>query len=223
MKWLLSAILVLLVSLVILSSGCVSSDPGDGSDGNYGDEVETIEYQGVELTPISEQRNNAIKGTQRLNADTYLLRVDGMVDNPRSFIYGQVTSYPNVSKVVVLNCVEGWGFVAKWTGVPVKTLLDEAGVQEGATTVIFHSADGYSTALELDYLVDNNIILGYKLNGVTLPQDRGFPFQLVAEGKYGYKWAKWVTVIEVTDEPYEGYWESRGYNNNADVGGPRFG
>lgn len=226
MKWALIAILVFLVSLVILSSGCVSSDTDDGSDGTYGtygDEVETLEYQGVELTPISEQRNNAIKGTQRINDDTYLLRIDGMVDTPQSLTYGQVTSYPNVSKVVILDCVEGWSFVAKWTGVPVKTLLDDAGVQDGATTVIFYSEDGYSTALDLDYLVDNNIILGYKLNDVTLPQDRGFPFQLVAEGKYGYKWAKWVTGIEVTDEPYEGYWESRGYNNNADVGGPRFG
>ncbi|SES92928.1 Oxidoreductase molybdopterin binding domain-containing protein [Methanococcoides vulcani] len=223
MKWALTAILVFLVSLVILSSGCVSSDTDDGSDGTYGDEVETLEYQGVELTPISEQRNNAIKGTQRINDDTYLLRIGGMVDNPRSFTYGQVTSYPNVSKVVILDCVEGWGFTAKWTGVPVKLLLDEAGVQDGATTVIFYSEDGYSTALDLDYLVDNNIILGYKLNDVTLPQDRGFPFQLVAEGKYGYKWAKWITGIEVTDEPYEGYWETRGYNNNADVGGPRFG
>ncbi|WP_135604589.1 molybdopterin-dependent oxidoreductase [Methanococcoides sp. NM1] len=223
MKWALIAILVFLVSLVILSSGCVSSDTDDGSDGTYGDEVETLEYQGVELTPISEQRNNAIKGTQRINDDTYLLRIGGMVDTPQSLTYGQVTSYPNVSKVVILDCVEGWSFVAKWTGVPVKTLLDDAGVQDGATTVIFYSEDGYSTALDLDYLVDNNIILGYKLNDVTLPQDRGFPFQLVAEGKYGYKWAKWVTGIEVTDEPYEGYWESRGYNNNADVGGPRFG
>ncbi|WP_445475935.1 molybdopterin-dependent oxidoreductase [Methanococcoides methylutens] len=223
MKWISTVILVFLVSMLILSSGCISSDTDDGIDGVYGDEVETLEYQGVELTPISEQRNNAIKGTQRINEDTYLLRIDGMVDDPQSFTYGQVTSYPNVSKVVILDCVEGWGFTAKWTGVPVKTLLDEAGVQEGATTVIFYSEDDYSTAHDLDYLVDNNIILGYKLNDVTLPQDRGFPFQLVAEGKYGYKWGKWITSIEVTDEPYEGYWESRGYNNNADVGGPRFG
>ncbi|UGV41161.1 molybdopterin-dependent oxidoreductase [Methanococcoides orientis] len=226
MKWISTTILVILVSVIISSSGCVSSDSdteGDGSDGIYGDEVETLEYQGVELTPINEQRNNAIKGTQRINEDTYLLRIDGMVDTPESFTYGQVTSYPNVSKVVILDCVEGWGFTAKWTGVPVKTLLDEVGVQEGASTVIFYSEDGYSTAHDLDYLVENNIILGYKLNDVTLPEDRGFPFQLVAEGKYGYKWGKWITSIEVTDEPYEGYWESRGYNNNADVGGPRFG
>jgi DMSO/TMAO reductase YedYZ molybdopterin-dependent catalytic subunit len=65
-------------------------------------------------------------------------------------------------------------------------------------------------------------MLAYELNDVTLPADRGFPLQLVAEDKYGYKWAKWITGIEVTGEPYKGYWESVGYSNNADVGGPAF-
>lgn len=65
-------------------------------------------------------------------------------------------------------------------------------------------------------------MLAYKLNDITLPPDRGFLLQLVAEGKWGYKWGKWITSIEVTDEPYEGYWESKGYSDNADVGGPRF-
>ncbi|NPE27919.1 molybdopterin-dependent oxidoreductase [Methanococcoides sp. SA1] len=204
-------------------SGCTSYDQ-DGDDVSlYGDEIETLKFQGAELTPISEQRNNAIKGTQRIIEDTYLLKVDGMVDEPLDLTYGQITSYPNVSKLIDLNCVEGWDFTGKWTGVPVATLLDEAGVQEGATTVIFYSADGYSTSLDLDYLVENDIILAYRLNDVTLPEDRGFPLQLVAESKYGYKWAKWITHIEVINEPYEGYWESRGYNNNADFGGPRFG
>lgn len=212
-----------ILCLFISISGCTSSDTGEDNVSTYGDEVETLEYQGIELTPISEQRNNAIKGTQRIIEDTYLLNINGMVDEPLALTYDQITSYPNVSKVIDLNCVEGWDFTAKWTGVPVATLLDEAGVQEGATTVIFYSADGYSTSLDLNYLIDNNIILAYRLNDVTLPQDRGFPLQLVAESKYGYKWAKWITGIEVINEPYEGYWESRGYNNNADFGGPRFG
>jgi DMSO/TMAO reductase YedYZ molybdopterin-dependent catalytic subunit len=125
--------------------------------------------------------------------------------------------------LVRLDCVEGWGFDAKWTGVTLRTILEEAQADENATTVIFYSADGYSTSLELDYLTDNNIMLAYELNDVTLPPERGFPLQLVAEGKYGYKWAKWITAIELTDEPYRGYWEKVGYNNNADVGGPAFG
>jgi len=62
------------------------------------------------------------------------------------------------------------------------------------------------------------MILAYKMNDVVLPVDRGFPFQLVAEDKLGYKWIKWVTRIEVSDdEDYEGYWEQRGFTNEADI------
>jgi DMSO/TMAO reductase YedYZ molybdopterin-dependent catalytic subunit len=83
--------------------------------------------------------------------------------------------------------------------------------------VIFYAQDGYSTSLPLSYIVSNNIMIAYKMNGVVLPPDRGYPFQLVAESKYGYKWIKWITQIEVSDDAnYRGYWESRGYSNNAD-------
>jgi DMSO/TMAO reductase YedYZ molybdopterin-dependent catalytic subunit len=60
--------------------------------------------------------------------------------------------------------------------------------------------------------------MAYKMNGLVLPPERGFPFQLVAESKWGYKWIKWITRIEVSgDEGYRGYWESRGYSDDADL------
>jgi DMSO/TMAO reductase YedYZ molybdopterin-dependent catalytic subunit len=189
----------------------------------FANETEIKVYEGIKLTAISDQRNNGIKGTQYIDRDTYKLRITGLVDTPVEFTYEELLAYPNVSKVDRLNCVEGWSFIAKWTGVPVKTLFDEVGVKENATNVIFFSSDGYSTSLELDYLLEKNIILAYKLNDITLPPDRGFPLQLVAEDKYGYKYAKWVTDIELTDQPYKGYWEKAGYSNKADVGGPAFG
>jgi DMSO/TMAO reductase YedYZ molybdopterin-dependent catalytic subunit len=64
----------------------------------------------------------------------------------------------------------------------------------------------------------NDILMAYKMNGVTLPPERGFPFELVAESKWGYKWIKWVTKIELSDdEDYRGFWESRGYSNSGDL------
>ncbi len=205
---------------LVASSGCISERD---TQETYNASEETTAYEGKQLTPISEQRNNAIKGTQYIDRDTYRLRVYGMVADPLNLSYEQLRSYPSATKLVRLDCVEGWGFDAKWTGVPLRTIFEEAQADENATTVIFYSADGYSTSLDLDYLVDNDIMLAYELNDVTLPPERGFPLQLVAEGKYGYKWAKWITAIELTDEPYRGYWEKVGYNNNADVGGPAFG
>ena len=66
----------------------------------------------------------------------------------------------------------------------------------------------------MSYISEKNIIIALKDNDVILPPDRGFPFQVVATGKFGYKWAKWVTRIELSsDTSFRGYWESRGYNN----------
>jgi DMSO/TMAO reductase YedYZ molybdopterin-dependent catalytic subunit len=188
-------------------------------------EVEATEYQGVKLTPIAEQLNNALAGTQVIDRDSYRLTVDGVVDKPLSLSYADLLAYPQESRLTDLDCVEGWSFTAKWTGPVLTTILNDAGVQPGAKVAIFYTADdprGY-TALPLDYLRDNSIIIAFKLNDVTLPAERGFPFQVVAKGKFGYKWAKWVTRIEVsTQEDFRGYWETAGYNNNADVNGPAF-
>jgi DMSO/TMAO reductase YedYZ molybdopterin-dependent catalytic subunit len=207
--------ILLYLFVFILISGCLSRH-------DIGNETEATEYMGVKLTPISEQGNNAIKGTQYIDKDAYRLKIDGMVERPTTFTYDQITSYTPVSKVVNLNCVEGWSFTAKWTGVPLRTLLDRTGIKENATNVIFYSADGYSTSHDLDYLMDNNIMLAYRINDMTLPPDRGFPLQLVAEGKYGYKWGKWIDHIELVNSSYKGYWESRGYNNKGDFGGPPY-
>ena len=121
-------------------------------------------------------------------------------------------------KVATINCVEGWSVKILWEGVLVKDLLAEADYNTTATVVIFYAVDGYSTSLPLSYIVDNNIMIAYKMNGVVLPAERGFPFQLVAESKYGYKWIKWITTIEVSNNTnYLGYWESRGFPNSADL------
>lgn len=214
--------LVIFVFLIVLITGCISisEPPGIEESAYMGGEVRV--YEGVNLTPISQQGNFMIKGTQYIDQDEYILRVDGLVENPLELTYDDLLMYPNKSRVVRLNSVDGWSFDAKWTGVPLKTLFEEAGADENATTVIFHGVEGYTTSLEIDYIIENDIILAYRLNDITLPPERGFPVQVVAEDKYGYKWAKWVVRMEIVDEPYRGYWERRGYNNEADVGGVAF-
>ena len=69
----------------------------------------------------------------------------------------------------------------------------------------------------VEYFYDNDILLAYAMNGVTIPPERGFPFQLVAEDKWGYKWIKWLEEIELSgDASYQGYWEQRGYSDSGD-------
>jgi DMSO/TMAO reductase YedYZ molybdopterin-dependent catalytic subunit len=181
-------------------------------------EVEASRYQGFDLAPLKEQRNNAIIGTQHLNRTSYSLRVTGLVKNELNLSYDQLLAMPAYSEMVYMPCVEGWGFNAKWTGFRASDLLDKADMEPEARYLVFRSADGYSTALPLDYIKSEKILLAYGINDLTLPDDRGFPLQLVAKSKYGYKWAKWVTEVEATSEDVRGYWESRGYSESANVG-----
>ena len=100
----------------------------------------------------------------------------------------------------------------------MKELIAKSGSLPDAKVVIFHAYDGYTTSLPLEFIMDNDIVLAYKMNGINLPPESGFPFQLVAESKLGYKWIKWVTEIELSDDVnYKGYWESRGFSNKADL------
>ena len=129
-----------------------------------------------------------------------------------------VHGFQKYLKVVTLHCVEGWSVTILWKGFLLKDLLNEAGIDPNATVVIFHAYDGYSTSHPLSFLLDNDILIAYEMNGLALPPERGFPFQLVAESKFGYKWIKWITEIELSnDESFRGYWESRGFSNDANL------
>jgi DMSO/TMAO reductase YedYZ molybdopterin-dependent catalytic subunit len=215
-------IITVLLAITLIPVVSCSKPPSASPTG----EVEATEFMGKKLTPIREQNNNALAGTQIIDRATYRLVVDGLVERPLSLSYDDLLAYEQVSKLTDLNCVEGWNFTAKWTGPLLDSILNDAGVKPAAKIAIFHTADvpeGYSS-LDLSYIHDNNIIIALKLNDITLPPERGFPFQVVAESKFGYKWAKWVTRIEISDNTsFRGYWESSGYNNNADISGPAFG
>jgi DMSO/TMAO reductase YedYZ molybdopterin-dependent catalytic subunit len=185
--------------------------------------AEIREYQGEDLSSINDFRENSIKGPQHVSLDDYTLEVTGLVEKPLSLTYEEVLDHDQYSKVVTLYCVEGWDAKILWEGVLIRDLIDQAGAKSEANTVIFHAEDGYTSSLPLGFVRENDILLAHKMNGVTLPPERGFPFQVVAESKWGYKWVKWVTQIELSDDPdYKGYWEERGYNNDGDVEGPIF-
>ncbi|MGD0764854.1 MAG: molybdopterin-dependent oxidoreductase [Dehalococcoidia bacterium] len=181
---------------------------------------EVRDYQGQKLSSINDFEENSINGPQYVDKDTYRLEISGLVANPGSYTYDQIVdNHQHYQKVVALNCVEGWSVNILWEGVLVQDLIDEAQPSPDARVLIFHAADGYTTSLPIEYFRDNNIIMAYKMNGVTIPPERGFPFMLVAESKWGYKWAKWITGIEFSsDISYKGYWEDRGYSNSGDLG-----
>ncbi len=181
--------------------------------------VEVRSYQGQDLSSINDFRENAINGVQHVNTSTYQLTVTGLTKRTVTYSYGQIlTQFPDYSKVVTLHCVEGWDATVLWQGVLVRDILNDAGVDPRANTVVFTATDGYTTSFPLSYFTQQDIIMAYRINNVTLPAERGYPFQLVAEDKWGYKWIKWIDKIELTDNPtYQGYWEQRGYSLSGNL------
>lgn len=185
--------------------------------------VEIKNYQGEKLGSVNDFRENSIKGPQYIDQSSYRLEIVGLVSSPTSYSYDDVLKLSAYQKVVTINCVEGWSVKVLWEGVLVKDLLKNLTISPEAKTIIFYAVDGYSTSFPLDYVLNNNIIMADKMNGVILPPERGFPFQLVAEQKWGYKWIKWINKIELSsDTNYKGFWESNGYNNDGDLNGSKF-
>ena len=205
---------------LLLSSGPL---PGQGKKPLPLKGVEIREYQGEKLDSISQFEENSIKGPKRVDIAAYRLKVTGAVAKAASYRYQDVLARPALAKVTTIHCVEGWDVKVLWEGVLLKDLIAESAPRSDAVTVIFKSADGYSSSLPWEYVRNKNILLAYKMNAVPVPEERGFPFLVVAEDKWGYKWTKWVTEIELSTDPnYRGYWESRGYSNNGDQSGPIF-
>lgn len=186
---------------------------------NHLDVIEINKYEGKDLSSINDFRKNSIKGPQYINTEDYQLKIIGLIEKTQNFTYQEVLdNFANQKKVVRLNCVEGWSVDILWEGILLRDLFKEVKPNTEAKTVIFRAPDGYSTSFPLDYFYNNDILMAYKMNDAFLPPERGFPFQLVAESKWGYKWIKWIEEIEFSnDKNYKGYWETRGYSNAGDL------
>ena len=226
MKKARTAIFVLWLLLAITSASLIGCK--ESQDGNKIEELEPVEvreYEGQNLSSVNDFRENSIKGPQQVDIDNYELHITGLVENTQTYTYDEVIDkHQHYKKVVTLDCVEGWSATILWEGVLVRDLLERTTISPNAKVIIFHAHDGYTTSFPVEYILDNDIIMAFNMNEVPLPPERGFPFQLVAESKWGYKWIKWITEIELSDDVnYRGYWESRGYSNTGDLDKSFFG
>jgi DMSO/TMAO reductase YedYZ molybdopterin-dependent catalytic subunit len=216
-----AAAAVIVIAVAVMLPGIPAVQPG-GREGGATPlaAAEVQSYEGKDLSSVADFRENSILGPQQINESDYRLTITGLTNKTLVYSYRDVLErYPHYSKVVTLHCVEGWDVTILWEGVMVRDLLSGSGPDPRANTVIFTAHDGYTTSFPLEYLMNRDIIMAYRMNNITLPAERGWPFQLVAEDKWGYKWIKWIEKIELSDDPgYRGYWEQRGYSNTADKG-----
>jgi DMSO/TMAO reductase YedYZ molybdopterin-dependent catalytic subunit len=192
------------ILLVLLLTGCLRQQPAL--------------QENEEITPLEDFFVVDLGITPTIDITQYRLVVMGLVDTPLQLTYEEILSLPQVTQITYIQCVMG-GYEAtgKWTGVPLKFILEKAGYSESTVSVIFHAADEYTSSISLTIALQEDTILAYQMNGVTLPLEHGYPLRLVVPNKLGYKWVKWIVKIELVDYVYEGYWESRGYSNIGDI------
>ncbi|MBU0515334.1 MAG: molybdopterin-dependent oxidoreductase [Proteobacteria bacterium] len=192
---------------------CLWLMPGTGR----AEPAEIRVYQGQKLHPFHRTYDNSIRGPQTVDAKKLRFKIDGLVAKPQRLTYARLLRLPHVRRVVTMPCVEGWSERLLYDAVRLKDVIMLAVAKPGVKTVIFHAADGYTSSLTWAWVQKHEVLLGFRINGLVLDKKRGFPFQVIAPGKLGYKWVKWVVAITLSDKPYRGYWERRGYSNEANA------
>ncbi|PZP23835.1 molybdopterin-dependent oxidoreductase [Pseudomonas kuykendallii] len=172
-----------------------------------------------------------------IDPQAYRLKVGGKVDAPLELSLDEIKKLADPLEVVAVNQCSGnsrghfqprvnGGQLsngamgnARWTGVPLKALLDKAGVQAGARQVTFNGMDkpplgngpDFIKALDLDHARDGEVMLAWAMNGEDLPLLNGYPLRLVVPGYYGTYWVKHLDNIEVVDGEFDGFWMSKAY------------
>jgi DMSO/TMAO reductase YedYZ molybdopterin-dependent catalytic subunit len=178
----------------------------------------------------------------RLDLASYQLRIDGAVRKPFSLSYQELRDMSSETRVATLECAgnsrvflvpqaEGaqWelGAVgnAEWTGVPLATLLEHAGIEEDASEVVLEGADqgtpkekpippgtiSYARSLPKEKAIQREVLIAYRMNGLELPLDHGYPVRAIVPGHYGMASVKWLTRIQVVRELFQGYWQTSDY------------
>src|SRR4030081_2750255 len=171
-----------------------------------------------------------------IDPDKFTLEIKGKVDRPFKLSLKEIKALPAVELVAVNECSgNSRGFFnprvgggqlgngamgnARWRGVPLKTVLDKAGVQPSAKQVTFNGMDGpvsdktpdFVKALDIDHARDGEVMLAYGMNGKDLPVLNGFPLRLVVPGYYGTYWVKHLNEITVIDNVFDGFWMKSAY------------
>ncbi len=124
---------------------------------------------------------------------------------------------PRVRVTSDIHCVTRWSrFDNLWEGVAVRTLLEAAGVRSEARFAIINAEQGFTTNLPLAELLNDDVLLADRHDGVPLTPEHGWPLRLVVPRRYFWKSAKWVRAIELVAEDHPGFWEQNGYHNEAD-------
>jgi DMSO/TMAO reductase YedYZ molybdopterin-dependent catalytic subunit len=173
------------------------------------------------ITPNDQFYITSKGDTPRVEASSWRLKIDGLVAHPIEITYDQLLGLPRIERILTLECISnpiGGHAIgnAQWTGTPLKPLLEHAHPAPEASHVIIEAADGYSTGHPIERIWNEYNFLAYRMNGDLLPPVHGYPARIFIPGKFGMKQPKWITRIRFVNRPYLGYWETRGWSDDAE-------
>jgi DMSO/TMAO reductase YedYZ molybdopterin-dependent catalytic subunit len=159
-----------------------------------------------------------------VDGEDWRLRVDGLVDRPHDFTLAELRELPSQEAYRTLECisfeiVRGDDLIGnqRWRGVKVADLLERVGVQPTASWVLWEAADGYTESLPLEVARHEETWIAYEMGGAPLTVDHGYPARVFISGRFGMKQPKWVTRMQLADHDEPGYWEQRGWDDQAVV------
>ena len=173
------------------------------------------------IVPTSGWRIYTVAGSMpKIDPAAYRLRVDGLVEAPKSFSLADLKAMPRAEQVSDFHCVTGWSVSnVHWAGVRIADLLESAGATSSVSALRFVSAEKpYEDSLTLEQALLPDVMLAYEMDGGPIPRPHGAPVRLVMPEMYGYKNVKWVDHIELGTTPQPGYWEQHGYDADAWLG-----
>ncbi|MFL6380486.1 MAG: molybdopterin-dependent oxidoreductase [Nitrososphaeraceae archaeon] len=153
-------------------------------------------------------------------ASTWRLTVKGLVAKPLEIKYPELRNMSSIEEFATLECVSNkldgdLISTAVWKGVRLKDILEKAQVMRRAKYIVFRCYDGYDVGIPLERGLSEGTILAYDMNGASLTAEHGYPVRAIVPGLYGMMNPKWITEIELVDGVYEGYWQRKGWANNA--------
>jgi len=172
------------------------------------------------LVPTSGWRIYTVASMPNLDPAAYRLRVDGIVESPKSFSLADLQALPRAEQVSTFHCVTGWSVQnVRWAGVRLHDVLKAAGARTGVQALRFVSAEvPYEDSLTLMQALLPDVMLAYEMDGKPISRAHGAPVRLVMPEMYGYKSVKWVQHIELARATQPGYWEQNGYDADAWIG-----
>lgn len=152
-----------------------------------------------------------------LSTAEWRLQLWGLVDEPQMLDWSALNALPQTVMNSDFHCVTRWSRLdMPWTGVLARLLVGRVRPRDEAKFVTLHGYDRYTTNLPLEALLDDDVIVAHSVFGKPLSHEHGGPVRLVVPKRYAWKSAKWLTGIEFHAEDRPGFWEVRGYHNDAD-------